>query len=92
MQILQNVFFVRYLLNNSSPYVFFNMNSIKYINGYNIFSQFSNFRYLDSSLLRMGIGKNFVFNVMEQVLIILIMWGLSLIFSRKIRNLKLTRA
>ena len=92
MQILQNVFFVRYLLDNSSPYVFFNINSVKYINGYNVFSQYTNFRLLDSTLIRMGLGKNFVFNVMAQAGIILLMWVVSGLCARKVRNLKLTRA
>lgn len=88
MQILQIIFFVRYLLTNSNPLVFFNINSIKYINGYNFFSQYSNIRMLDGNLLRMGLGKTFVFNVMVQIAIIIIMALLSYWFSRKIRHLK----
>jgi hypothetical protein len=47
---------------------------------------------LDGNLIRMGIGKNFVFNVMAQVGIIIIMWIVSSLLSRKVKNLKLTKA
>jgi hypothetical protein len=88
MQILQIIFFVRYLLTNSNPLVFFNINSIKYINGYNFFSQYTNLRMLDGNLIRMGLGKNFVFNVMIQIVIIIVMGILSYWFSKKVKHLK----
>jgi len=92
MQILQIIFFLRYLLTNTNPLVFFNINSIKYINGYNFFSQYTNIRMLDGNLLRMGLGKSFVFNVMIQVAIIIIMALFSYWFIRKIRHLKIRKA
>jgi hypothetical protein len=92
MQILQIIFFIRYLLTNSNPLVFFNINSIKYINGYNFFSQYANIRMLDGNLLRMGLGKTFVFNVMIQVAIIILMALLSYCFTRKVRHLKSVKA
>lgn len=92
MQILQIIFFARYLLTNSSPLVFFNINSIKYINGYNFFSQYTNLRMLDGNLIRMGLGKTFIFNVMVHVAVIIILALVSIWFSRKVKQLKLNRA
>lgn len=88
MQILQIVYFVRYLLDNSGDISFYDMESIGYINGYNVFDYYTNFMYLDSVLWRLGLGKTFVFNVMIQAGLIVIAWVFSYCFGRKVTGLK----
>ena len=92
MQVVQIVFFVRYLLSNSGSMAVYNMYPIQYINGYNPFSTYTNVLYLDSVTMRMGLGKNFIFNVMIQVALILFFWILSFCYSRKVDSLKLKGA
>jgi len=88
MQIAQTVFFIRYLLGNDGPMAVYNMYPLSYINGYNVFASYANVRYLDSVTMRMGLGKNFIFNVMVQVGLIIIFWLLNLLFERKVLDLK----
>ena len=42
--------------------------------------------------MRMGLGKNFVFNVMIQVALIILFWLISFYFSKKVNDLKLRGA
>jgi hypothetical protein len=88
MSILQSVYFIRYLLQDSGPPAVYNINSIHYIDLYNFFSQYTNVRFLDANLLRMGLGKNFAFNVGIQIAVILILWLLWVYFSRRNAFLK----
>ena len=88
MQILQIVYFVRYLLDNEGAMAVYNMESLGYINGYNLFMKYTNVMYLDGVLMRMGLGKNFIFNVYIQVALIITAWILCLWFGRKASNLK----
>lgn len=88
MQVLQVVFFSRYLLANSGPMAVYNMYSIGYINGYNPFTKYTNILNLDGSLLRLGLSKNFVFNIMEQAVLIVLAWLLTWYLARKIAYLK----
>ena len=92
MQIAQIVFFVRYLLGNSGSMAVYNMYPLQYINGYNIFSAYDNVLHLDSVTMRMGLGKNFIFNVMIQVALIVLFWLISFYFSKKVNDLKLRGA
>ena len=92
MHIAQVVFFVRYLLANEGSMAIYNMYPLQYINGYNVFSQYTNVLYLDGVSMRMGFGKNFVFNVMIQILLIILFWILSLCFGRKVTQLKRNKA
>jgi hypothetical protein len=88
MQIAQNVFFVRYLLGNSGPIAVYNMYPLSFINGYNVFASYANVRYLDSVTMRLGLGKNFIFNVMVQLGLIVIFWVLYVVFGRKVKDMK----
>lgn len=88
MQIAQTVFFVRYLMQNNGPIAIYNMYPLSYINGFNVFASYSNVRYLDSVTMRLGLGKNFIFNVMIQLGLILVLWLLYLYFSHKTQSMK----
>jgi hypothetical protein len=88
MQVLQLVFFTRSLLNNYSPAALFNINSIRYINLYNYFTQYTNVRNLDGDFIRMGLGKNFSFNIGIQVFIIILFWIGYLYYNLKVKRLK----
>ena len=88
MQIAQIVFFIRYLLGNSGSMAFYNMYPMQYINGYNVFATYTNVVNLDGVTMRMGLGKNFIFNVMIQVGLIVLFWLLSVCCGRKVDNLK----
>ena len=88
MQIAQSIFFVRYLLQNNGPMAVYNMYPLNYINGFNYFASYSNVRFLDSVTMRLGLGKNFIFNVMVQLALIAIFIMLSLYFSRKVKGMK----
>jgi hypothetical protein len=88
MQVLQVVFFSRYLLANSGPMAVYNMHSINYINGYNPFTKYTNILNLDSSLLRLGLGKNLVFNIMVPTVLIALFWVISWCYSLKVANRK----
>ena len=92
MQIVQIVFFVRYLLGNNGSMAIYNMYPIEYINGYNVFATYTNVVNLDSVTMRMGLGKNFIFNVMIQVALIIFFWIVSFCYSRKVETLKLKGA
>jgi len=88
MAIGQSVFFIRYLLGNNGPMPIYNMYPLSYINGYNVFASYTNVMYLDSVTMRLGLGKNFVFNVMPQLGLIFIFWLLEIYFSWKVRNMR----
>lgn len=88
MQVLQVVFFSRYLLANSGPMGVYNMYSIGYINGYNPFMRYTNVMNLDGSLMRLGLSKNFIFNIIVQVALIALLWLVSWCYSRKATDLK----
>lgn len=88
MQVLQLVFFVRFLLGNSGSMPLYNMHSISYINGYNPFTKYTNVMNLDGVLMRLGLGKNFVFNVMVQVFLIIVAWIFGIYFGSKAKDLK----
>lgn len=82
MQILQLIFFIRYLLGDSGEMPFYNLYSLRYINGYNVFMEYRNVNGLDGAMMRMGLGKNFIFNVMFQVALIFVGWILVFCFGR----------
>jgi hypothetical protein len=88
MQLTQIVFFVRYLLQNSGPMPIYNMYPLSYINGYNPFSSYVNVRYLDGVTMRLGLGKQFLFNVMVQVGLIGVSWLLCFVFGRRVNSLR----
>ena len=54
--------------------------------------EYPNIVQLDGVLIRMGIAKNFVFNVYAQIVLILLAWVASLFFGKKVANLKLAGA
>jgi hypothetical protein len=90
MQIGQTAFFVRYLLGNSGPIAIYNMYPLSYINGYNAFTSYTNVMYLDSVTMRLGLSKNFVFNVMIQLGLIVLFWILYAYYTRKVKVMKRT--
>jgi cysteine-rich repeat protein len=92
MQIGQVVFFVRYLLQNGGAMAVYNIYPLQYINGYNFFGQYTNVLGLDSVTMRLGLGKNFAFNVMVQVGLIVLAWLGSVYFARKVSRLKWEKA
>ena len=70
----------------------YNMYPIQYINGYNVFTHYTNVLNLDSVTMRMGLGKNFIFNVMIQVGLIVFFWLVSFCYSRKVNTLRMKGA
>jgi cysteine-rich repeat protein len=88
MQIAQTIFFVRYLLQDDGSMAVYNLRSLSLINGYNLFSSYTNVMDLDAVSMRLGLGKNFLFNVMIQIAVILLAWLARLICSRKINRLR----
>lgn len=64
------------------------MNSLKYINFYNFFSPYTNVRSLDGSLMRMGLTKTFLFNIIIQIFLLMLVWILFKIFDRKYLHMK----
>jgi hypothetical protein len=88
MQIAQTVFFVRYLLQDSGPMAVYNLCSLSLINGYNPFASYANVRDLDGVTMRLGLGKHFLFNVIPQVVLILLAWLARLTCSRKVSKLR----
>lgn len=83
MQISQIVFFIRYLLTQSSSMALHHLNNLKYINLINPFATYANIRSLDGKFVRMGISKTFIFNVFIHVFFIIIGWIVFLILRRK---------
>jgi hypothetical protein len=66
----------------------YNLCSLSLINGYNPFSSYSNVRDLDGVTMRLGLGKHFLFNVIPQVVLILLAWLAHLTCSRKLSKLR----
>lgn len=66
----------------------YNMYSMAYINGYNPFMQYTNVMNLESSLMRLGLGKNFVFNIAVQVVLIVLLWVISWCYASKATDIK----
>jgi hypothetical protein len=66
----------------------YNLRSLSFINGYNPFASYTNVRDLDGVTMRLGLGKNFLFNVIPQVFLIILAWLARLICSRKLRKLR----
>lgn len=88
MQVLQVVYFVRFLLGNSGSMPLYNMYTISYINGYNPFTKYTNVMNLDGVLMRLGLSKNFSFNVMAQVFLIMVASIFTIYFGSKTKDLK----
>ena len=68
------------------------MYPIQYINGYNVFTNYTNVLNLDSVTMRLGLGKNFIFNVMIQVGLIVFFWLVSFCYGKKVNTLKMKGA
>lgn len=64
------------------------MNSLKYINYYNFFSPYTNVRSLDGTLMRMGLTKTFLFNIIIQIVLLILVWILFKIFDGKYLKMK----
>jgi hypothetical protein len=88
MQIAQTVFFVRYLLQDNGPMAVYNLCSLSLINGFNPLASYTNVRDLDGVTMRLGLGKHFLFNVLFQVVLILLAWFARFICSRRANSLQ----
>lgn len=87
-QVTQIVFFTRFLVTGTQSETFQSANSMKYINLYNFFSPYTNVRSLDGTLMRMGLTKTFLFNVILQMSLLVIVWILFKIFDGKYLHMK----
>lgn len=87
-QVTQIVFFTRFLVNGTQSETFQSANSLKYINLYNFFSSYTNVRSLDGTLMRMGLTKTFLFNVVIQIALLVLVWILFKIFDGKYLYMK----
>jgi hypothetical protein len=87
MQIVQIVFFIRYIVPTSSHMALHNTNSLKYINLYNPFTSYTNVRMLEGNLIRLGLSKNFLANTMIHIVLIIIGWVIYKLVRRHLKKL-----
>jgi len=89
IQIVQIVFFIRYIDPKSSPLAIYNINSLKYINFYNPFSNYPNVRMLSGNLIRLGLSKSFILNTMIHIGLIIIGWVIYKLVKRYLKKLQM---
>jgi len=89
IQIVQIVFFIRYIDPKSNPLAIYNINSLKYINFYNPFSNYPNVRMLSGNLIRLGLSKSFILNTMIHIGLIIIGWVIYKLVKRYLKKLQM---
>jgi cysteine-rich repeat protein len=87
-QVTQIVFFTRYMIADGNSGTFQALNSLKYINFYNFFSDYPNVHKLLGPLIRLGISKSFLFNVLIQVFLLVVVWIFFAFFNNKYSKVK----
>ena len=83
MQIILTIYFIRYLEVNDGISSIYNLYELGYLNGYNIFYSYVNVYNLDSVTMRLGLTKNFIFNIMIPLVFVVVMWLGYFVFDKK---------